>query len=81
MNVQKVVETFQNLTNYSDAQTIMQLRHYMDMNMKCAVDAIPILEITTLEEGLAAVEHIVKETENPAVYRKLFQETSSNFLY
>ena len=73
----KDVETFKTLTNYPDAQIILQLRLNMDMDLKRVIDAnYTDWETFTLNEALDSIEHIVKETSNPAVYRKLFQETN-----
>ena len=73
----KDVEIFKSLTNYADAQIILQLRLNMDMDLKRVIDAnYPNWETKTLDEALGAIEHIVKETSNPAVYRKMFQETN-----
>ena len=73
----KDVETYQRLTNFTEAQIILQLRLHMDMDLKRVIDAnYPNWEQLTLGDALNAVEHVVKETSNPAVYRKLFQETN-----
>ena len=73
----KDVETFKSLTNYADAQIILQLRLNMDMDLKRVIDAnYPNWETMTLDEALGAIEHLVKKTSNPAVYRKMFQKTN-----
>ena len=73
----KDVEHFRSLTNYTDANIVLQLRLNMDMDLKRVIDAnYPNWEQLTLDQALNAVEHVVKETSNPAVYRKLFHETN-----
>jgi hypothetical protein len=73
----KDVETYKKLSNLHESQIVLQLRLEMDIDLKRVIDAnYPQWESMSLNRALEAIEHIVKETSNPAVFRKLFQETN-----
>ena len=61
------------LTGLTDAQVVLQLRLNMDSDLKRAIDTnYPEWNTQTVEEAINTVKEIVKQTSNPAVYIKEF---------
>ena len=69
----KDVETYKELTKYSDNQIVLQLRLSMDADLKRIIDTNhPQWHTMSIADALTVVENIVKDVSNPAVYRKDF---------
>ena len=65
--------SFRTLTKYDDAQIVLQLRLYMDSDLKRAIDTnYPDWDSKTVEDAVNVVGKIVNQISNPAVYRKEF---------
>ena len=66
---------YQELTNLSDHQVVLQLRLSMDADLKRIIDTNHTdWDTMMVEEAVNAVGEIVKETSNPVVYRKQFKD-------
>ena len=65
--------TYQQLTGLSDQQIVLQLRLHMDADLKRAIDTnYPDWSTKTVNQAITIVGEIVRQTSNPAVYRKEF---------
>ena len=57
----KDVGTYKQMTKYSDAQIVLQIRLSMDADLKCIIDTnYPQWETLSQENALKIVEHVVK---------------------
>ena len=71
----KDVDAYKALTNLSDNQIILQLRLNMDADLKRIIDTNHAdWDTMTVEEAVKAVGEIVKESSNPVVYQKQFND-------
>lgn len=71
----KDIEAYKDLTKLTDRQIVLQIRLSMDADLKRIVDTnYPEWDTLTVEEAINAVGDIVKESSNPVVYRKQFNE-------
>lgn len=76
----KDVRDFQKLTGYTDNQVVLQIRLNMDTELKRCIDTnYPnVWDMYTTEEAIKAVESIVKQESNIAVFRKTFDNSNQN---
>ena len=66
---------YQELTNLTDHQVVLQLRLSMDTDLKIIIDTnFPQWDTMTVTDAIKTVGEIVKVSSNPVVYRKHFHE-------
>ena len=70
----KDCKDFKALTNYSDLQTVLQMRIHMDAPLKQAIDANygETWDTLTVANTLEKIETLLKSVTNPIVHRKEF---------
>ena len=71
---------FQKLTNYSDEQTVLQMRINTDAPLKQAIDAnySSTWDSLTVAEALVKIETLLKHIANPVVHRKEFDQMTQS---
>ena len=76
----KDIKDFQKLTGYTDNQVVLQIRLNMDSELKRCIDTnYPnVWDAYTTEEAIKAVESIVKQESNVAVFRKTFDNSNQH---
>ena len=71
---EKDCHDYKTLTQYNDAQIVLQLRMNMDSQLKSAIDVNYRTEWDkfTLKQAIAAIGKLINQISNPVVYRKDF---------
>ena len=71
---------FQKLMQYTDEQTVLQMRLNMDSTLKQSIDAnyTGVWDGFTVEVALQKIETLLKRVVNPVVHRKRFDEMTQN---